>query len=202
MFRHFCLVALIFTASICGGIWSIDIVLRHFGGFGRLQIEQWQAFPDSGTQRADIYARARAVKLETLALGRSEGLVFTLWHDEKGHKLRDACSYLLEGMIPEANFFTLYAVDSDMRPKKTMGGRPFLLTSDNMLRRTKGDYRVTIASQPQSGNWLAIDKINPDEANNYGLVLTLYDTPIITTTGLQDLDMPRLSRIDGDSGCD
>jgi len=198
MFRNICLVALILTTSIGGGAWSVDVVLRNFDGFGRLRIGQWEAFPKSGTQDADIYARARAIKLETLALGRSEGIVFTLWHDERGQKLQAGCHYQLEGMMPEAGFFTLYAVDSDRRPKKAGEGRPSILTSDNALRRTKGDYHIAIASQPQGGNWLSIDKVNPEEEDAYGLVLTLYDTPIITATGMSDLDMPRLTHFDGE----
>jgi len=201
MLRHIFLACLIFIASIGGGAWSVDVILRQFDGFGRLQIGQWQAFPHSGTQEADIYARARAVKLETLALGRSEGLVFTLWHDEKGHRLRTSCRYQLEGMIPESSFFTLYAVDTGMYPQRAASGHPFGINSDNVLRSQNGDYSIIIASNAQGGNWLAINKNDSTDIAEYGLVLTLYDTPIITATGMSDLDMPRLTRIDGED-CD
>jgi len=201
MLRHICLVAFIFIASIGGGAWSVDVVLRQFDGFGRSKIGQWEAFPKNGTQAADIYARARAAKLETLALGRSEGLVFTLWYDEAGRRLRTNCRYQLEGMIPEARFFTLYAIDSDRRPQKAVNGLPFIINSDNALRRQTGDYRITIAAKPQSGNWLAIDRGDFAEAVEYGLALTLYDTSIITRTGLSSLDMPHLTRIGGED-CD
>jgi len=170
--------------------------LRQFDGFGRLQVGQWEAFPQSGTQEADLYAHGRALKLEILTLGRAEGLAFSLWRDESGKKLRVACSYRLEGNIPEAGFFTLYAVDEDLRPKRNQAGRPYIINSDNVLRRAKGDYLIILSPQARSGNWLAITQGDPNEGAEYGLILTLYDTPIITTTGMSGLDMPRLTRID------
>jgi len=197
MLRQIFFGSLVVIFSIGGGAWSVDYALRQFGGFGQLQIGQWQAFPQSGTQQADPYARARALKFEMVALGRAEGLSFSLWRDDKGKKLHVACSYRLEGNIPEAGFFTLYAVDGDLRPKKNQMGRPYIVNSDNVLRRAKGDYLILLSPQAQSGNWLSVEQNDPDEAAEYGLVLTLYDTPIITTTGMNSLDMPHLTRIDG-----
>jgi len=203
MLRQIICVFLIFVASIGGGAWSVDAILRHFNGFGQLKIGQWEAFPKNGTQDGDVYARARSAKLETIALGRAEGLVFTRWHDEEGHRLRSSCRYLLEGTMPEASFFTLYAVDLDQKPRKTQAGRPHSLNSDNVLRYPSGDYRIFLAPQAQEGNWLAIDPADPtglDKKDVYGLVLTLYDTPLITTTGMRSLEMPRLT-LDG-GACD
>jgi len=202
MLRQIFFVTIIFMLIIMGGAWSVDYVLRHFDGFGRLRIGQWDSFPQSGMPESDPYARARMSKLEMLALGRSEGLVFMLWHDERGEKLHISCSYRLEGRVPESGFFTLYAVDGDLKPKKSQQGRPYILNSDNILRRSLGDYLITISPQPQDGNWLSIEPLFLTEKegdNHYGLVLTLYDTPIITTIGIGSLDMPSLSRIDGES---
>jgi len=206
MLRRIYLIVLLGLLSLGGGAWSVDYVLRHFDGFDRLKVGQWEAFPQSGTLAADPYARSRASILETIALGRSEGLVFTLWYDERGTRLRPACSYHLEGAIPEAGFFTLYAVDSERLPKKSTLGRPDEINSDNALRRPQGDYLITISSRPQPGNWLAVDL--PSAADErvepyYGLVLTLYDTPIITTTGMAQLAMPKLVQLGNQGGaCD
>jgi len=197
MFQRLCLVAFVLISSIGGGAWSVDRILHHFDGFGRMQIGAWEAFPQSGGEAADIYARARRIKFETIALGRGEGLVFTLWHDDKGKRLRSHCRYQLIGTIPESRFFTLYAIDQDRQPKKVQPGRPSIINSNNALPHNNGDYHIIIAPQAQSGNWLAIDHNNSVEGEEYGLVLTLYDTPIITTTGMNDLDMPILSHIAG-----
>jgi len=199
MLRRIYLGMLLILLSIGIGAWSVDYALHHFDGFDRLQIGQWEAFPQSGTQAADPYARARRLRFEILALGRAEGLVFTLWHDERGEKLHVSCSYRLEGSMPEAGFFTLYAVAGDRTPKKNQRGRPYEINSDNALRRSQGDYLITISPRPQSGNWLSIDTPPPDgegEDETYGLTLVLYDTPITTTTGMAQLDMPRLTRLE------
>jgi len=173
-------------------------MLQHFHGFGRLKIGEWEAFPQFGTQQADIYAQARSIKFETIALGRAEGLVFMRSHDEEGRKLRPNCRYQLAGRMPEASFFTLYAVDQDLKPRQVLAGLPNIINSDNVLRHETDTYNIIIAPQAQGGNWLAIDPTNGED-DAYGLVLTLYDTPIITTTGMSDLDMPRLTRLAGDN---
>jgi len=197
MLRRIFFIFLTCVISIGGGAWSVNAILQHFHGFGRLKIGEWEAFPQSGTRQADIYARARSIKFETIALGQAEGLVFMRWHDEEGRKLRPNCRYQLAGRMPEASFFTLYAVDLDLKPRQVPAGLPGIINSDNALRQETGAYHIVIAPQAQGGNWLAIDPTNGEE-DAYGLVLTLYDTPIITTTGMSDLDMPHLARLSGD----
>ncbi|WP_375672437.1 DUF1214 domain-containing protein, partial [Bartonella sp. AA16SXTY] len=61
-----------------------------------------------------------------------------------------------------------------------------------------GSLRINISPTPQSGNWLAT--VSQKE---FGLILTLYDTPIISATALQKLTMPSVEQIpSGQINCD
>lgn len=185
MFQRILLIILSLVIAIGGGAWSVNYALDTFDGFGRLTIGQWEAFPLAGTAEADAYARARAAKRGDISLGRTEGLIFQLWQDNNHHPLKSQCTYLLKGLLPETRLFTLYGVDHELRPLWIDDKLPTELYSGNVVWDKDGTLNVVISPSAQPGNWLAT-------AGNrqYGLLLTLYDTPIATSTALQTLNMP------------
>lgn len=190
MFRTLFLIVIALCLAIVGGVWSINTVLGHFDGFGRTTINGWQAYPQDGTEEADPYARARTVRQGTLSLGRAEGLAFYIWKDDSGQALTSRCRYTLQGFVPEARLFTLYPVDEKHTHLNAGSTFPTGLHSQNIVHDPDGAIHVTISATSAAGNWLAVPP-----RTSYGLVLTLYDTPVITTTGLANPVMPTLSRI-------
>lgn len=198
MFRRIAFIVLTLVIAIGGGAWSVDYTLKTFDGFGRLKIGQWEAYPHAGTIDADSYARARASKRGDISLGRTEGLVFQLWQDSHHNPLKAQCSYALKGLLPEARLFTLYAADRSLRPQGLVANLPTELYSGNVIYQQDGALNVAISPTAQAGNWLATKG-----TNEFGLILTLYDTPIATSTALQTLAMPTVEPIaSGVRGCD
>jgi hypothetical protein len=55
------------------------------------------------------------------------------------------------------------------------------------------EISIAVGSLPEPGNWLPISGAGP-----MAFVLTLYDTPIAGSTGISDLEMPRIIKV----GCD
>jgi len=190
MFRTLFLTIIALCLAIIGGVWSVSTVLGRFDGFGRTTINGWQAYPQNGTEEADPYARARTVRRGTLSLGRAEGLAFYIWKDDSGKSLTSRCRYTLQGFVPEARLFTLYPVNDRHMPLDAGGTFPSALHAQNIVHDPDGTIHVTVSPTSEAGNWLAVP---PN--SSYGLVLTLYDTPVITTTGLANPVMPTLSRI-------
>lgn len=190
MIRNILLVLLTLVIAIIGGALSVSHVLKTFDGFGRLQIGQWEAYPDAGTENADAYARARAAQRGDIAIGRAEGLIFHAWRDDHGEPFKAGCTYRLSGDLPEARMFTLYAATPSLRPIVALSPLPVELSSQNILRRENSPLVISIGPDAQPGNWLAIDG-----KGRFTLILTLYDTPIAATTGLAKLVMPRVERI-------
>lgn len=190
MLRTLFLTVTVLFIAIGGGAWSVHHVLLNFDGFGRLHIGQWQAFPDAGTENADPYATASAARRGDAALGQAEGLVFYLWGDDEGKPLTGRCRYRFKGSVPEARFFTLYAADKNLVPEKISPGLRSELYSQDIIRDADADITILVSSTAQPGNWLAVNG-----KQEYGLVLTLYDTPVAKTTGLARIAMPTVERI-------
>ncbi|MBB5073549.1 hypothetical protein HNQ69_000670 [Bartonella callosciuri] len=198
MFVKIIILFFTFAFSILCGTLSVDYILNSFNNFGRFTIGKWSAYPQVGTSNSDPYTRARTAKRGDISIGRTEGLIFQIWKDNHGHPLRSHCHYLLKGHIPEARLFTLYTADKSLKPYTASKEIPFELYTDNVTYENDGSLRVNIAPTPQAGNWLAT--VSQKE---FGLLLTLYDTSIISATALQKLTMPSVEQIpSGKINCD
>lgn len=198
MFIKIIIPSFIFAFSILCGTLSVDYILNSFPYFGHFTIEEWSAYPYVGTANTDPYTRARAAKRGDIAMGRTEGLVFQIWKDNYGRPLRPYCHYLLKGDIPDARLFTLYTADKSLKPYTSSKDIPFELYTNNITYESDGSLRIHISQTPQTGNWLAT--VSQKE---FGLILTLYDTPIISATPLQKLTMPSVEQIpSGQMNCD
>ena len=61
-----------------------------------------------------------------------------------------------------------------------------------MLRGADSTFSIRIASSAVSGNWLAV----PEGRAPFLLVMTLLDTPTAGSSGVIDLAMPGIRRLD------
>lgn len=177
-------------AFIGGGV-SVHYALRHFNGFHKVQIGAWAAYPQEESGEAEPYALAKYGRHTENSLGRAEGLSFYLNRDEEGNPLSGRCRYILRGQVPEAQFFTLYAIDKDRAPAAAAknSGLPDKLFSQDIIRDESGAMTIILAAKAESGNWLAVP------AAPYGLQLNLYDTPITAMSGLTKPSMPIVVKI-------
>lgn len=174
------------------GAASVWYALESRQGIGAVAVGGWVARPDLGTPDADPYSRARIAREGVLALGRAEGVPFVVERDSSGAPLRAECAYVIEGSVPPARFWTLFAVDSARRNLKAEDGRPAAIQSYSLARAADNSVSVSVGRRPKPGNWLLVDASGP-----MTLVLTLYDTPI-SGTEIAALAMPQVLRI----GCD
>ncbi|WP_375706645.1 DUF1214 domain-containing protein [Bartonella sp. AA126HLJHH] len=198
MFFNITIFFFIFAFSILCGTLSVDYVLNSFPHFERFRIGKWSAYPKMGTANMDPYTRARTTKRGIVSIGRTEGIQFQIWQDNQGRPLHHHCHYLLKGTIPETRLFTLYTADKSLKPYTSSKEIPFELHTDNIIYEHDGSLRINISPTPQTGNWLAT--VSQKE---FGLILTLYDTPIISATALQTLTMPSIEQIpSGQINCD
>ncbi|WP_455482292.1 DUF1214 domain-containing protein [Bartonella sp. B35(2025)] len=197
MFLNISISFLISIFSVLCGILSVDYILNSFNNFGRFTIDEWNAYPQVGTANTDPYTRARTAKRGEISLGRTEGLIFQIWKDNHGRPLRPHCHYLLKGHIPEARLFTLYTADRFLKPYTSSNEVPFELYTNNIIYESDGSLHINISSTPKTGNWLAT--VSQKE---FGLILTLYDTSIISATELQKLTMPSVEQIPSGKNCD
>ncbi|TPN68795.1 DUF1214 domain-containing protein [Mesorhizobium sp. B1-1-5] len=163
-------------------------------GVGAIRIGQWTAFPDIGTPAADPYSKARVAREGVLALGRAEGLSFVAEDDAAGGELRRECTYTIEGGFPTARFWTLYAADQSLSVVETGKSRVAALQSYGVLRQSDNSVLISVGHHPMPGNWLLTDG-----SGRMYFVLTFYDTPIASSTGLSDVSLPKITKVSCDA---
>ena len=193
MLKNAFLMLLSLAIAIGGGGASVWYALKIQDGVGAIRIGQWTAFPDIGTPAADPYSKARVAREGVLALGRAEGLSFVAETDAAGDQLKRECSYRIEGGFPTARFWTLYAADQSLGVVDTGKPRLAALQSYEVLRQADNSVIISVGHHPMSGNWLLTDG-----SGRMYFVLTFYDTPIASSTGLSDVSLPRIVK----AGCD
>ncbi len=190
MLRTLFLTLVVLVVAVGGGAGSVWLALNASEGVGAINIGAWTAFPDVGTPEADTYSKARFAREGGLSLGRAEGIAFSAQRDSAGDALRRECSYVIEGPIPSARFWTLYAADAQRIVLPPTIRRVPALHSLEMLRTVDGAIRITIGHHPAPGNWLGVTGDGPMQ-----LVLTLYDTPTATASRIMEVELPQVLKV-------
>lgn len=193
MLKTALLVLLTLVIAIGGGAASVWYALRPQEDIGAVTVGAWTAYPDIGTADADPYSKARTAREGVLSLGRTEGLAFIAQRDSAGNVLRRECTYEIDGPVPAARFWTLHAANASQVALKPTGLRAPALHAYAVLRLPDNSAPIVASRHPSPGNWLAIEG-----SGEMALVLTLYDTPVATSSGVADIALPAIVR----AGCD
>jgi hypothetical protein len=156
--------------------------------FSAFQVGPWIAWPAAGSQSPDPYTRAYLARAGALELGQSEGLQFTATTDSAGVPLTRNCRYRIEGQTPTATFWTLVAVDAAgvniARPDGITA-----LSSTRLARANDGAILLYVSESLAPANWLEISGTGP-----FSLVLTLYDSAILSGFGSDAQTMPSITQ--------
>lgn len=154
---------------------------------GARQIGPWLAWPDTGGAHPDPYTRAYLARRGMLQLGSSEGMQFVAETDSDGQALERACTYLVDGKTPTATLWTLIAVDAAGR-NIAASSDLMALDSDHLSRAMDGSVVISVGPSLAPGDWLEIGG-----AGLFSLVLSLYDTPIVSGLDWSTVEMPSIS---------
>jgi hypothetical protein len=193
MLRTVLLTLVTLAIAIGGGAASVWYALQAQEGVGTVTIGSWTAYPLMGAPDADPYSKARAARQGLLALGRAEGIAFFATRDAAGAQLSRKCSYRIEGSTPPARFWTLYAADRSLRMLMGDRRRKPALQSLDVLRNADNSFAIAVGPNAMPGNWLSVAGVGP-----MVFVLTLYDTPVAGSIGVEDVGLPQVLR----TGCD
>ena len=183
------LVIALFGLALGGGSAWYSIQQAH--RFGALSVGPWTAFVYNSANDVDPYTVARSAAEGNVPLGATEGLTFEALTDSAGRELDRACRYRIEGATPPAKLWTLAAYDETRKQVPPAPGGTSAHYSNAILRFSDGSFLISAAPWPQSGNWLAISGKGP-----FHLVLRLYDTPLVSSGGLAQPQMPIIERQD------
>ena len=166
------------------------VSIQNNSGLGTLQIGQWTSWPLAGSVDADPYSKAKVASDGDVPLGAAEGIAFHAQFDRTGKPLRRECQYILDGQTPPARLWTLTAHEIKGAVLISPAGSPSAVFSRNVLRRSNGEFSIVSSSDAVPENWL-----NISGSGQFQFVLRLYDTPITSTRGIVDPQMPTISQL-------
>ncbi|MEM7068253.1 MAG: DUF1214 domain-containing protein [Pseudomonadota bacterium] len=184
------LAIILIIGLVLGGLTARFALQRTFG-IGAISAGVWSAWPFVGGSEVDPYTAARSTVDGVIPLGAAEGLAFETLVDEQGRALKRECDYILFGNTPAARFWTLTAYDLAGAVIMNKDGDPAALYSGNLVRTPSSDVSITISDAPSSGNWISLSG-----NGEFKFVLRLYDTPITSSAGLSDPEMPQLQLLE------
>jgi len=179
------LFALIVAAVI--GLGSTYLALTRGAAFGALRIGSWTAWPKTGTQNADPYARASIARSGRLPIALGDGLTFVARHDDTGRPLDGRCDVVVAGVTPAARFWTLtlYNLNGDLVANSL---KRYDFTSQEIVRHGDGSFEIVIAPRANPGNWLPTGGVE-----RYQLALRFYDTAVgVATKEGREVPMPAI----------
>lgn len=187
------MVVLIFVAlvvAVVSGFGSAYLALSGNPPLGAVRVGPWTAWPRTGSNNIDPYARAIVARNGELPLGLGEGLLFLASTDGTSTPLDARCRYRLSGEMPPARAWTLTLFDEDRRLIEDARGRSSF-TSYDVLRGVDGRAVITLSRDVAPGNWLTL----PD-SGRFMLALRLYDTPASSaSSAIEARSMPTIERI-------
>jgi len=179
------LFALVVAAAV--GLGSTYFALTRGAAFGALRIGSWTAWPKTGTQDADRYARAEIARTGRLPVALGDGVMFVASTDDKDKRLDGRCDVEIAGVTPAARFWTLtlYNRAGELVPNSI---NRYAFTSQEIVRRGDGSFEIVVAPRANAGNWLPTGG-----AERYTLALRFYDTAVgVATKEGREVPMPAI----------
>lgn len=176
------------TVAALVGLGATYFALTRGAAFGSLTIGSWTAFPKTGTQDADPYARAAIARTGQLPIALGDGVTFSAYSDDNGKTLDGRCDVVISGVTPAARFWTLTLYNSSGELVTNSVGRHGF-TSQEIVRLADGSFEIVVAPRANAGNWLPTGGVE-----HYGLVLRLYDTAVgVSTKAGHEVPMPAIA---------
>lgn len=148
----------------------------------------WRTEIRIGTADANPYVRAAVARSGEIPMLATESIVFHTNLDRAGLPLRGNCIYRLNGGWIDARWWTLTLTDDKGNPVGGPGER-HAVNSQGLVRGGDGSFEIILSRMARPGNWLP-----SADANRLGLVLRLYDTPLYTNGGLEEIALPVITR--------
>jgi hypothetical protein len=177
------LFALVVAAAV--GLGATYLAITRGAAFGALRIGAWTAFPKTGTQDADPYARAEIARTGRLPVALGDGLMFVAKTDDTGKRLDGRCEVTVAGVTPSARFWTLALYNSEGALVPNSINR-YAFTSQEIVRQGDGSFEIVVAPRANPGNWLPTGGIE-----RYTLALRFYDTAVgVATKEGREIPMP------------
>lgn len=123
------------------------LTTRHLG--------PWTTWTTAGHVEADPYTRAHVARSGRLPLTSANARYYFAAADSDGDKLSAHCEYEIIGRGPDAQWWSLAIYDGNGRLMANPANR-YAFNSENVMRDTRGFYRIVLAREARPQNWLPV----------------------------------------------
>ena len=171
------------------GLFSTWLAVERGYGFGAVTAGPWMAWPKSGSNEADPYAKAVVARSAEIPLGLAEGLMFIARQDDTGAFLDPKCDYRISGPLPPARTWTLTLMTPRGALIENRLGR-YGVTASEIVREWRDAIDIVVSRYASPGAWLPLGEAVP-----FVLTLRLYDTIVrASATAIDARSMPSIKR--------
>lgn len=181
------------AASIVGlglGAFSAQAVIDGRGHLFNKQYGAWTSWPTAGTRSSNPYVRAHYLTHNRLPISQYEVNELEARSDNKGQALDGNCTYEISGKMPKTRWWSLYSFSDETATLLAFPKRAGL-SSNQVIYRPDGSFRIKLSRQPQTGNWLI-----PAGSNDFVLVLRHYNPGRSIANQFTFDDLPTITRED------
>lgn len=135
---------------------------------GQISNGPWIAAPEAATAQTDAYRRAIAAARGPFAQSRTAAIYYTATTDSDGRGLTGTCRYEMEGLTPDARWWSIAAYGPDNYLIANPAGR-YSVTKQQVAPDARGNIVVRIGGPSGDGTPLAVG------AGRFSLSLRLYN---------------------------
>jgi len=153
--------------GVLSALWSFGAIGAERSNY-QIDVGGWTGSTMIGSEASDPYTRARIARRGLLAMARSEAIYFFRDRDQSGRRLREDCTYRMEGSSLPARWWsvTLYAED-DYLAQNDDDAHSVSAATPGI---TADGWAATISPDLPDGPW-----ISTREAGRFSLTIRLYN---------------------------
>jgi len=176
--------------GVLSALWSFGATGGNVGerAVFNIDVDGWTGSATIGSPASDPYTRARIARRGLLAMARSEAIYFSRDRDQSGERLREECTYRIEGEGLPTRWWsvTLYAED-DYLAQNDDGAHSVSASTAGIA---EDEWMAIVSPSPAEGPWLSTSA-----SGRFSLTLRLYNPSDHLRDKPQSFDFPRVTRI-------
>src|SRR5262249_53538157 len=163
------------TAAIDGSIGGISESLG-----------QWKIWPLAGAAAADPYTRAHFTAEDRLPPNSFEVQEYETAGGSEGRTPDSSCTYRLNGRMPPARWWSVWAMVAGLNPDQQPGG----VTSNDVIYDAKGELMISLSPTPQTGQWIHLN-----DYGSFSVIMRLYNPAVSFRRNAMQEPLPVLARV-------
>jgi hypothetical protein len=157
------------VVAVLGGLGSAWYMVEKGSRLTTERQGPWRLWTAAGKLDADPYTRAHVARSGRLPIGATSAHYYVAESDGDGRRLAASCEYLIEGIGPDALWWSLAAYDRHGMLFRNEAQR-YAYNSAAVMRSASGVYQIQISNKARPGNWLPVSGGGP-----MSLVLRVYE---------------------------